>query len=164
MKRSTRFTILIATALLFTVLMGRHAQSQGELTHEVVPAIAFVSTRHAPLANVFGAAEIYYMTADGTTLRLTDNAFGDGFPALAPGGKRIAFDSNRLRADGEPINVSDLFVMNARGDDQVHLVRGSSASWSPAGEHLAITRPRPGPGSQSGRIPARRPPIATFSR
>jgi Tol biopolymer transport system component len=66
---------------------------------------------------------------------LTENSYADGFPALSPDGSRIVFDSNRLRTEGEPINTSDLFVMNADGTEQV-FVRGlqtGSASFSPAG-------------------------------
>src|SRR5260370_11066768 len=65
------------------------------------------------------AAEIYLMDGDGTNLRrLTENTYADGFPSLSPDGTRIVFDSNRLRAEGEPFNTSDLFVMNADGTGQ----------------------------------------------
>ena len=47
------------------------------------------------------------------------------FPALSPDGRgKIVFDSNRLRAAGEPINTSDLFLMNHDGSEQVYLTRG----------------------------------------
>ena len=56
---------------------------------------------------------------------------GDSFPALSPDGKKIVFDSNRLRAATEVINTSDLFVMASDGTEQTYLTRGSSASWEP---------------------------------
>ena len=61
-------------------------------------------------------------------------AFADTFPALSPDGRgKIVFDSNRLRAAGEPVNNSDLFLMNHDGTDQVFLTRGGSPTWAPAG-------------------------------
>ncbi len=108
--------------------------------------IAFVSTRHNPAAdpavnveNAFLATEIYLMNEDGTNARrLTNNTHADGFPALSPDGTRIVFDSNRRRAEGEPLNTSDLFVMNTDGSEQTLLTRGSSATWSPDGKMIAF--------------------------
>src|SRR5437773_3571531 len=108
--------------------------------------IAFVSTRHDPAADpaidpmrAWLAAEIYLMDGDGTNpRRLTQNNFADGFPALSPDGKRIVFDSNRLLTVGEPFNTSDLFVMKADGTEQLSLVRGSSATWSPDSRRIAF--------------------------
>ncbi len=102
--------------------------------------IAFTSTRDDPAnPNPTAVAEIYLMDADGTNpRRLTDNTAGDGFAALSPDGKKIVFTSNRLRAEGEPQNTSDVFVMNADGSEQAWLARGSSAGWSPDGKHVAF--------------------------
>ncbi len=65
----------------------------------LVSTIAFVSTRDNPTnPNPGLAAEIYLMNPDGTDpRRLTDNSDGDGFPCLSPDGKKIVFESNRLR-------------------------------------------------------------------
>jgi WD40-like Beta Propeller Repeat len=60
--------------------------------------------------------------------RLTNNNVGDTFGTLSPDGKKIAFDSNRNRLDGESLNTSGLFVMNADGTDQTFLARGGSPS------------------------------------
>ena len=37
-----------------------------------------------------------------------------------------------------PINTSDLFVMNTKGDEQMFLIRGSSATWSPDSKNIAF--------------------------
>jgi TolB protein len=51
---------------------------------------------------------------------------------LSGDGKKIVFDSNRLRSPTDPLNTSDLFVMDVDGSNQKWLIRGSSANWSPA--------------------------------
>jgi TolB protein len=76
------------------------------------------------------------MNPDPTNVqRLTDNdncTHGDLFATLSGDGKKIVFDSNRLRSFTDPLNTSDLFVMEVDGSNQKWLIRGSSASWSPA--------------------------------
>jgi TolB protein len=124
------------------------------------PTIAFSSAPdNLPPGPANDAAEIYLMktTAAGdpdptNTIRLTDNAFGDGFPDLSPDGTKIVFDSTRI---SQQTNVSDLFLMNADGSDQTFLTRGSSATWSPDCKQIAFhasasgngTPIRPNPGS-----------------
>jgi Tol biopolymer transport system component len=101
--------------------------------------IAFTSTRHDPTGNAFAAAEIYLMNPDGTNLRrLTENTDADAFAGLSPDGKKIVFDSNRNRLAGEPLNTSDLFLMNTDGSEQTYLTRASSASWSPDTKNIAF--------------------------
>jgi len=133
-----RFT---AMALVFvSCLVGVSAGlSKSEFALE--STIAFSSSRDNPVLNPFmnGAGEIYLMNPDGTNVRrLTDNTAADAFPALSPNGKKIVFDSNRKRAEGEPINTYDLFVMNIKGDEQRFLIRGSSATWSPDSKNIAF--------------------------
>jgi len=125
------------------------AGSSSELAHSqnAEPStILFVSTRDEPGADpttdplrTWAAAEIYAADEAWTSVRrLTSNTVPDLFPAMSPDGTRIAFDSTRRRGEAEPLNTSDLFVMNADGTDQQFLVRGSSATWSPDGRHLAF--------------------------
>ncbi|MDP9203588.1 MAG: hypothetical protein M3P26_16925 [Gemmatimonadota bacterium] len=130
---------------------------------ELQQAIAFLSTRDNPTGvgpgstaeRVFNAAEIYLVDPNclqlssvlgqatrtalsaGCPRRVTVNTVGDGFPALSPDGKKIVFDSNRLRAAGEPLNVSDLFIMDPNGENQTHLIRGSSGSWARNSKKIA---------------------------
>lgn len=95
--------------------------------------IAFTSTSDNP------NPEIYLMNPDGTDVeRITDNLVGDAFPRLRPDGRRIVFDSNRLRAEGDSILRSDLFVMKTDGSEQTFVARGSSAVWSPDGKRLTF--------------------------
>ncbi|MEO6213173.1 MAG: hypothetical protein ABIP65_06055 [Vicinamibacterales bacterium] len=103
--------------------------------------IAFSSTRDDPRSTpAFSkSGEIYLMNGDGTGVRrLTTNQVADIFPSLSPDGTRIIFESNRRGAAKEPHNVSDLFLMNTEGHDQVWLGRGSSATWSPDSRSIAF--------------------------
>ncbi len=125
--------VFVASVIL---LAGR---SQPAADFELVSTIAFASTRDNPTGNPLLAAEIYLMSPDGTNVqRLTDNDAGDAFPALSTDGKKIVFDSNRNRAETDPLNTSDLFLMNSHGTEQTLLIRGSSATWSPDSKHIAF--------------------------
>src|SRR4030095_1848257 len=139
MRAETAKAALAASMLIGisgAALLGAWAQTQsrGEQQALLRSTIAFVSTRHDPAADPAVDAqrawlppEIYLMDGDATNpRRLTDNTYAEGFPSLSPDGTRIVFDSNRLRAEGDPFNTSDLFVMNADGTTQTSLVRGSS--------------------------------------
>ena len=129
-------------------LLGACAQNRNRVADQSTlrSTIAFVSTRHDPAADpavdierALLATEIYLMNADGTNpRRLTENIYFDGFPTLSPDGSRIAFESNRLRSDGEPFNRSDLFAMNTDGTGQTLLTRGGSVTWSPDGKQIAF--------------------------
>src|SRR5262245_32898883 len=107
---------------------------------ELVSTIAFTSSRDDPTNPfpVVGAGEIYLMDPDGTNLvRLAENTVGDFMPSLSPDGKKIVFDSTRLRLLNEPRNTSDLYLMNTDGTEQTWLIRGSSATWSPDSKYIA---------------------------
>jgi len=106
---------------------------------ELVSTIAFSSTRNYPTADPpLFSSEIYLMDPDGTNLRrLTDNIDGEFFAALSPDGKKIVFETNRRRLPDEPLNTSDLFLMDPDGADQTFLIRGSSATWSPDSKNIA---------------------------
>jgi len=132
---------LTAMALVFVSCLAGGGAGLSKSEFALESTIAFASSRDNPVLNPFrnGAGEIYLMNPDGTNVRrLTDNTAADSFPALSPDGKKIVFISNRNRAVGEPVNTSDLFVMNTDGSEQRFLIRGSSATWSPDSKNIAF--------------------------
>lgn len=142
------------------ILLGTLAHSQGrrEQKKEMVSTIAFVSTRDKPSGDprldLALGTEIYLMDGDGTNVRrLTDNSYGDCFPSISPDGRTIVFDSNRLRAEPDPLNTSDLFLMNTDGTDQKHLTRGSSATWSRDSKSVAYHASASGVGKPIALFP-----------
>ena len=144
---NARLLVAVALPLLFITpglpesrLSADHA-ADGTQGPAVLSTIAFTSTRDnhgAPWAvpPIVGG-EIYFIDYmdDGTfsaPRRVTANTYTDIFPTLSPDGKgKLVFDSNRLRASGEPVNTSDLFVMNHDGTELRFLTRGGSPTWSP---------------------------------
>jgi TolB protein len=141
----TRFRLALScvVALLFVAPLA----SAGSV-HTLVSQIAFSSTRDDPTGVPLLTAEVYLMNPDGTDQRrLTENADGDGFAVLSPDGKKIVFDSNRNRAEGEPLNTSDLFLMDTEGNEQTFLTRGSSASWSPDSKDVVFHASASGSGT-----------------
>jgi len=120
--------IVVLTSLL--LLLGI-TQSQAASQFELVSTIAFSSTRDS------GRLQIYLIDPDGTNVRQLTEIEDNGFAALSPNGKKIVFDSNRLRLPTEPNNTSDLFLMNTDGTEQTYLIRGSSATWSPDSKNIA---------------------------
>jgi TolB protein len=143
----------------------------------LVSTIAFTSNRDNLSLDVPQPTltfELYLMTpvevrADRSNVRrLTQNADGDGFGALSPDGKKIVFDSNRNRpapgslpcpvapggADDPSYFVSDLFLMDADGDEQTLLRAGSSsATWSPDSKKIAFHASASGAGCPSRSDP-----------
>jgi Tol biopolymer transport system component len=133
-----RILAVAATLALLSVgsISASSAATAGEARLE--STIVFSSSRDNPIQS-FNVAEIYLINRDGTNpRRLTQNDAGDGLAALSPDGKKIVFDSNRNRAQGEPINTSDLILMNPDGTEQTLLTRGSSATWSPDSTYIAF--------------------------
>ena len=144
----------------WVIVLGNRAPAQkpNEKKEEMVSTIAFVSTRHLPAGDpLLGLAlgsEIYLMNGDGTNVRrLTDNSYGDLFPSISPDGRTIIFESNRLRTEGEPLNTSDLFLMNTDGSNQRHLIRGSSATWSRDSKSVAYHASASGTGKPIALFP-----------
>ena len=127
--------------VMLTIALLAPSPSRAGDQSEPRPVIAFTSTHdNLNLTPAGDAGEIYLMDRDGTNLqRLTENKFGDGFASLSPDGQEIVFESNRRRIASDPVNTSDLFVMNTRGTGQRFLTRGgSNASWSPDGKQISF--------------------------
>ena len=133
------------------------AQKSVETKKQPVSAIAFVSSRYDPsLASPAWllSAEIYLMDADGSDARrITNNSFADGFPAISPDGKRIIFESNRLRKESDPLNWASLFVMNVDGSGETSLVPGNSATWSSDSKSIAFHASASGKGRPITALP-----------
>ncbi len=127
-----QITVLAIAAVMIAGTAGIATAEQCEFSR-----IAFTSTRDNPTANPLLVGEIYLMDPEGgNPIRLTeDTGGGNAFAAVSP--KKIVFDSNRLRLPTEPLNTSDLFVMNTDGTEQTLLIRGSSATWSPDSKYIA---------------------------
>jgi TolB protein len=122
-------TFLSLTAGFAALLATTTAHADSEF--ELVSTIAFSSTRDS------GRLQIYLIDPDGTNVRQLTEIEDNAFAALSPDGKKIVFDSNRLRLPTEPNNTSDLFLMNTDGTEQTYLIRGSSATWSPDSKNIA---------------------------
>jgi Tol biopolymer transport system component len=153
--------VLVATMGVVVRRASAQAQTRSAQQAALRSTIAFVSTRHDPAADpavdaerAWRAAEIYLMDGDGTNpRRVTENTAFDCFPALSPDGTRIVFDSNRLRAEGEPFNTSHLVVMNVDGTGQTPLVPGASGTWSPDGKQIAFHASASGKGRPINVLP-----------
>jgi Tol biopolymer transport system component len=145
----------LLTAIAPAMLFGAGAQRPEQTQHatqsdapetprfELVSTIAFSNTFGATREALFNNAEIFLLDRDGTNPRqLTENQAADAFPTVSPDGKKLVFDSNRLRdvttIPPEPLNTSDLFVMNADGTEQTHLIRGASPTWSSDSKRIAF--------------------------
>jgi TolB protein len=137
MKKRIAIVVTCGATLAMAGLHAKFAGSDVDLlaseNQVLVSTIAFSSTRDDPANIPLLTGEIYLLNPDGTNARrvTVDGTYADFFPALSPDRKKIVFESNRLRAAGEPLNTSDLFVMNTDGTEQALLTRGSSATWSP---------------------------------
>lgn len=73
---------------------------------------------------------IFTIRADGTRQRnLTDHA-GDGWPAWAPDGRKIAFTSFRNATDEDPDNA-EIYTMDADGSNQVNRTENPAFDFQP---------------------------------
>jgi WD40-like Beta Propeller Repeat len=134
---------VVATCMAALSVTGpshAHSSESPEPNQAFVDKIVVASDRHAPtLPPQINNSELYLINLDGSgEQRLTNNNVGDAFGTLSPDGKKIVFESNRNRLDGEPVNTSGLFLMNADGTDQTFLARGGSPSWPPDGKYIAF--------------------------
>ena len=109
--------------------------------------IAFVSDRdeHVNIRG-FPTSEIYVMDADGRNPQnLTNHPSSDRSPSWSPGGKRIAFQSDR---DNDRDHNIEIYVMDADGGNlgrlTNNLTEDEDPAWSPDGERIAFSARREG--------------------
>jgi Tol biopolymer transport system component len=142
------FSVALA-GLLATSQASAEPTESPEPNHALVDKIVVSSDRYAPTlpGQLINTGEIYLLNLDGSgEQRLTNSPGADWFGTLSPDGKKIVFDSNRNRGEGEPVNTSGLFLMNADGSDQTFLIRGGSPTWSPDGKSIAFQASASGTG------------------
>ena len=109
-RMSGAFAVLVASVML----APGTGNSQSTESFTMVPTIAFSSARNSPCVALLppgmqpSVAEIYLMRPDTTDVqRLTDNDAAPTpiFAGLSPDGKKIIFESNRLRSSTDPANT-----------------------------------------------------------
>ncbi len=150
---------LIAIGVFITGQFGPStpAQKRNQEMPQTASTIAFISSRYDPALKPLPwllAGEIYLMNGDGTNVRrITHNTTGENFPALSPDGKRIVFESNRLRKDSDPTNWASLFVMNVDGSGETALVPGNSATWLRDSKSIAFHDSASGKGKPITGLP-----------
>jgi TolB protein len=158
MKQLSNAQKLVAVSAIFaamtaSLLTPLAAQDKGR----AVSAIAFISSRDFPTLMApawLASSEIYLVAADGTdALRITNNSFAEGFPALSPDGRRIVFESDRLRTAEQPTNWASLFVTGSHGGEEISLVPGNSASWSSDSKRITFHASAAGGGKPISGLP-----------
>ena len=145
MKRHAVVAVLLVAA---SAGPARPDDGQCGAPTDVKSVIAVYSNRHDTTSPQSFAWDIYLLDpsvrdAQGmlTVWKHFPGRDADWAPAVSPDGKgRVVFDSNRNRASGAPLNTSELFLLQARGDEveQTRVARGSSASWSPEGKRIVF--------------------------
>lgn len=148
-----RPTLTCATAASFLLLLGGCdnpvTQPLSPVPNE--PSLASViDDAVGKIAYLVGAGgfdfDIYVGNPDGTGLvDVSGSDDWDTGPIFSPNARRIVFASNR---EGDDF-ASDIFVMNADGDDVRRLTSFGSAGnphWSPSGRHIAFESGHDDPG------------------
>ena len=128
-------TVLLVTLFVLSVCVASSLAQQDARTRIVEVATEVPGGLIAFASDATGRDEIYTIRTDGSDLRQLTLGSGTS-PEWSPDGQQIVYSSNQ----GDSY---DLFVMNADGSNQRHLLslpdtHEYSATWSPTGEYLAF--------------------------
>ena len=117
--------------------------NSGAFAGPIADALAAVAFGDTPAAAPGGRCDeaIAIRSADGTVRRLPDEPGFDGMPAWSPGGKSIAWLTNRADQIDVIVGSADGHALERLTNDAAHEAR---PSWSPDGSRIVFSSDRDG--------------------